>query len=158
MAESVITDEMRAVVGVENPGGTAEVTTTGIRMFARAVGYTDLIFYDEDEAKKQGYGGLIAPPGYLGTGVYRPSTGGQADGPPGGGLDIPYKRILNGGTTYEYLEPIVAGDVITSSSQITDFQEREGSIGPMLITYRQTTFKNQDGVVVALMRGNLIQY
>jgi hypothetical protein len=56
------------------------------------------------------------------------------------------------------LVPIVAGDVITSSSQITDFQEREGSIGPMLITYRQTTFKNQDGVVVALMRGNLIQY
>ena len=158
MAESVITDEMRAVVGVENPGGTAEVTTTGIRMFARAVGYTDLIFYDEDEAKKQGYSGLIAPPGYLGTGVYRPSTSGQADGPPGGGLDIPYKRILNGGTTYEYLEPIVAGDVITSSSQITDFQEREGSIGPMLITYRQTTFKNQDGVVVAFMRGNLIQY
>ncbi len=55
MAESVITDEMRAVVGVENPDGTAEVTTTGIRMFARAVGYDDLIFYDEDEAKKQGH-------------------------------------------------------------------------------------------------------
>jgi acyl dehydratase len=157
MAESVITDEMKAVIGVENPGGTAEVTTTGIRMFARAVGYDDLIFYDEDEAKKQGHDGLVAPPGYLGTNVYRPISG-RAEGPPGERFDIPYKRILNGGTTYEYLVPIVAGDVITSSSQITEFLEREGSIGPMLITYRQTTFKNQDDVVVALMRGNLIQY
>lgn len=157
MADSVITDEMKAAIGVENPGGTAEVTTSGIRMFARAVGYTDLIFYDEDEAKKQGHDGLVAPPGYLGTNIFRPSAG-RGDGPPGGGFDIPYKRILNGGTTYEYLAPIIAGDVIKSSSQITDFQEREGSIGPMLITYRQTTFKNQDDVVVALMRGNLIQY
>ena len=156
MAESVITDEMKAAVGVDVPGGTSEVTTSGIRMFARAVGYSDLIFYDEDEAKKQGYSGLVAPPGYLGSAIFRPGGGGG--GAPGGGFSIPYKRILNGGTTYEYLVPIVAGDVITSSSQITDFQEREGSIGPMLITYRQTTFKNQDGVVVALMRGNLIQY
>lgn len=157
MADSVITDEMKAAIGVENRGGTAEVTTSGIRMFARAVGYTDLIFYDEDEAKKQGHAGLIAPPGYLGTNIFRPSAG-RDDGPPGGGFDVPYKRILNGGTTYEYLAPIVAGDVITSSSQITEFREREGSIGPMLITYRKTTFTNQDDVVVATMRGNLIQY
>ncbi len=157
MAESVVTDEMKAAIDVENPGGTAEVTTSGIRMFARAVGYADLIFYDEDEAKKQGYDGLVAPPGYLGTNIFRPAAG-RGDGPPGGGFEIPYKRILNGGTTYEYLGPIIAGDEITSSSRITDFREREGSLGPMLITYRETTFTNQDGVVVAKMRGNLIQY
>ncbi len=156
MAESVISDEMRAAIGVENPGGTSEVTTSGIRMFARAVGYTDLIFYDEDEAKKQGYRGLVAPPGYLGSGIFSP--GGGRGGGPGGGFSIPYKRILNGGTTYEYLEPVIAGDVITSSSQITEFREREGSRGAMLITYRETTYKNQGGAVVAKMRGNLIQY
>ncbi len=157
MADSVITDDMKAAIGVENRGGTAEVTTSGIRMFARAVGYTDLIFYDEQEAKKQGHAGLVAPPGYLGTGIFRPAVG-RGDGAPGGGFDVPYKRILNGGTTYEYLAPITAGDLITSSSRITDFREREGSRGAMLITYRETTFTNQDGVVVAKMRGNLIQY
>jgi acyl dehydratase len=156
MAESVITDEMKAAVGVDVPGGTSEVTTSGIRMFARAVGYSDLIFYDEDEAKKQGYSGLVAPPGYLGSAIFRPGGGGG--GAPGGGFSIPYKRILNGGTTYEYLAPVVAGDTITSSSQVTDFRERSGSRGDMLITYRETTFKNQDGAVVAKMRGNLIQY
>ena len=154
MAESVIPDEMKAAVGVDVPGGTSEVTTSGIRMFARAVGYTDLIFYDEDEAKKQGYSGLVAPPGYLGSAIFRPGGGGA----PGGGFSIPYKRILNGGTTYEYLAPVIAGDTITSFSKVTDFRERSGSRGDMLITYRETTFKNQDGTVVAKMRGNLIQY
>ena len=82
----------------------------------------------------------------------------QALVPPGGGFDIPYKRILNGGTSYEYFEPVVAGDVITSVSRITEFQERQGSIGSMLITYRETEFKRQDGTTVAKMYGNLIQY
>ena len=156
MAESVITDEMRAAIGVEGPPSTAEVTTTGIRMFARAVGYTDLIFYDEAEAKGRGYRGLVAPPGYLGTGVFKP--GGEERRPGGGQFEIPYKRVLNGGTDYEYFAPVIAGDVITSRGKITDFQEREGAIGPMLITSRETTFTNQDGVVVAKMYGGGIQY
>lgn len=162
MAESVITDEMRARLGVERQGGTSEVTTTGIRMFARSVGHTDLIFYDEEEAKKRGYGGLVAPPGYLGTPIFRPPAPGggsasAAPGPPGGGAG-PYKRILNGGTTYEYFEPVIAGDLITSAGKTTEYQEREGSMGPMLITYNETTYTNQDGVVVAKMRGNMINY
>jgi acyl dehydratase len=157
VAESVITEEMSAAVGVDGPESISEVTTTGIRMFARAVGYSDPIFYDGDEAKQRGYRDLVAPPGYLGTPRYRPADGGQA--PPGaGGLNIPYKRILNGGTRYEYFEPLVAGDVITSRTSISELREREGSIGPMLIIYRETTYTNQDGAVVAKMHGNTIHY
>ena len=148
MAESVVSDEMRAAVGVETPGAVSEVTTSGIRMFARAVGYTDLIFYDEDAAKAQGHRGLVAPPGYLGTPIYRPASAGPSSP----------ARVLNGGTSYEYVAPVIAGDVITSASKITEFREREGSRGRMLITYRETTFTNQDNVVVARMRGNGIQY
>ena len=156
MAESVVTDERRAAIDVESSEAVSEVTTTGIRMFARSVGHTDLIFYDEDEAKQRGHAGLVAPPGYLGTPIHRP--GGSREGAPGIGFSIPYKRVLNGGTTYEYLAPVIAGDRISSRSRITEFREREGSIGPMLITYRETTYTNQDGVVVAKMRGNVIQY
>ena len=156
MVESVVSDEMRAAVGVETPGSVSEVTTSGIRMFARAVGYSDLIFYDEDAAKAQGHRGLVAPPGYLGTPIYRPDDGGRGRGRTQ--FKTPYKRVLNGGTSYEYLVPVIAGDLLTSSSTITEFREREGSRGRMLITYRETTFTNQDNVVVAKMRGNGIQY
>ena len=156
MAESVITDEMRAAIGVESAPSTLEVTTVGCRLFARAVGHTDLIFYDEAVARERGYRGLVAPPGFLGTPVYRP--GGRDPEAMGPRYDIPYKRILNGGTSYEYLEPVVAGDVITSRSHITEFREREGSMGAMLITYRETVYSRDDGTVVARMYGNLINY
>jgi len=156
VAESVVTDAMRAAIGVEGPPTIAEVTASGIRLFARAVGHADPAFYDEAAAKERGYRGLLAPPGYLGTPVYRP--GGRDPDELGQRYEIPYKRILNGGTTYEYMEPVVAGDVITSRSRITEFRERAGSMGPMLITYRETLFTRQDGKVVAKMRGNIINY
>jgi acyl dehydratase len=148
---------MRAAVGVDGPPSVAEVTTSGIRLFARAVGHVDPIYYNEETAKQRGFRGLVAPPGYLGTPVFQPGAR-DSEGPGGGGFQTPYKRILNGGGSYEFFEPVVAGDVITSRSRITEFRERDGSIGPMLITYRETVFTRQDGTVVAKMRGNLISY
>ena len=79
--ESAITDEMRASVGVEGPPSLNEVTTTGIRMFARAVGYTRPLFYDEAYAKSKGHRSLVAPPGYLGTAQYNPNATRPMGGP-----------------------------------------------------------------------------
>jgi acyl dehydratase len=155
MAESVVTDELRALIDLDGPAQTLEVTSTGCRLFARAVGHTDLIFYDEQAAQERGYRAIVAPPGFLGTPVYIP---GQPRGDDPMGLNIPYKRLLNGGTTFEYFEPVCAGDVLTSRTRITEFQEREGSIGPMLITYRETAYARGDGVVVAKTYGNMINY
>jgi hypothetical protein len=157
---SVITDEMRALVGVEGAPMTLEVEKTNCRMFARAVGHTDPIFYDEAEAKARGYRSIVAPPGFMGTPVFRP---GQAGGGPAQnrGYSVPYKRVLNGGTDYEYFpenDTICAGDTITARSKIAGFEETEGSLGPMLITKRETTYTNQDGKVVAKMYGTTIQY
>jgi hypothetical protein len=155
--QSVVTDDMRAAVGKESEPATLEVDKTGCRMFARAVGYTDLIFYDEDYAKSKGYRSIVAPPGFFGTPVYKPGarTEGEA---PGRRFSVPYKRVLNGGTEYEYFDTICAGDVLTATSKISGFSERAGSLGPMLITNRETTYTNQDGKVVAKMYGTVIQY
>lgn len=160
MAEaSVITDEMRAAIGKESEPLTIEVDKTAVRMFARAVGYTDLIYYDEEYAKSKGYRSLPVPMGFLGNPgnpIFRP------DNPPRPGyvmsFQSPYKRILNGGTDTEYYEPICAGDVLTGTSKIADIIERSGSMGPMLFIIGETTYKNQEGRVVAKFRGTLIQY
>ena len=159
-ASSVVTDQMRAQLGVEGPETTLEVTSTGCRMFARAVGHTDPVFYDRQVARDRGYRDVLAPPGFLGIPVYGPGApevnGSHAEG--GERLNVPYKRRLNGGTTYEYVEPVAAGDVLTSRSQIGDYQEREGSIGPMLIVYRETTYRRPGGDIVARVRGTVIYY
>ena len=157
--ESVITDEMRAAIGKESEPGTLEVDKTGCRMFARAVGHTDLIFYDEAYAKSKGYRSVVAPPGFLGARVFAPLAAGGARGlPPGIGFSIPYKRVLNGGTETEYFDTVCASDVLTARHKVTGFNERTGSMGPMLITNRETAYTNQDGKVVAIERGTVIQY
>lgn len=156
--QSVITDEMREAIGKEGEPVTLEVDKTGCRMFARAVGHTDLIFYDEEYARSKGFRSIVAPPGFLGTPVYKPGAA-RAVGEVGGRrFNIPYKRVLNGGTEYEYFDVVCAGDVLTARTKITGFTERVGSIGPMLITTRETTYTNQDGKVVAKMYGTTIQY
>jgi len=157
MAEaSVITDEMRAAIGKESEPTTVEVDKTAVRMFARAVGYTNLIYYDEEYAKSKGYRSLPVPMGFLGHPIFRPDIPSRpAYIMP---FESPYRRILNGGTDIEYYEPICAGDVLTSTAKIADISERTASIGPMLVIIGETTYKNQEGRVVARFRGTLIQY
>lgn len=63
MASPVITDELRGMIGVETGESVAEVTAGGCRLFARAVGHTDPVFYDEAVARQRGYRAIVAPPG-----------------------------------------------------------------------------------------------
>jgi hypothetical protein len=163
-AESVITDEMRAAIGVESEPWTVEVDRTSVRMFARAIGYHDPIFYDEAAAKARGYRSLPCPPHFLGTSVFVPSEADPRQPAPRGrrSFSTPYKRNLNGGTDIEYFtegaaDAICAGDVLQASSRVAGFAERTGSMGPMLITTAETVYR-RDGKVVAISRGTLIAY
>ena len=153
---SVITDKMRAEIGVESEPITFEVDKTACRMFARAVGYTDPIYFDEQYAKSKGYRSIPAPVGFLGHPVYDPNRPQRL-----GGYfrtDTPFKRILNGGTDIEYFHTVCAGDVLTATSKLADLSEREGRLGPMLVTVTESTYRNQDGKLVARARGTGIQY
>lgn len=156
--ESVITDEMREAVGKESEPMTLEVEKTGCRMFARAVGHTDRIFYDEDYARSRGHRSVVAPPGFLGTPVFSPGSGGGRQGPPGRGFSIPYKRVLNGGTDIEYFADVCAGDTLTAATKLSDLTERDGKMGPMLIVQTETTYRNAAGEIVAVQRGTAIRY
>ncbi len=153
---SLITDELRAAIGRESPPVTYEVDNLGCRQFARSVGYTDPVFFDEEYAKSQGHRGIVAPPGFLGHPIFNPAK--PARGPETPGLNIPLKRVLNGGTDVEYFDEICAGDVLTGAMKISDIQEREGRMGPMLIVSTETNFKNKAGKTVAIMRGTAIRY
>ena len=116
---SVITDEMRAAIGQESDPVTFEVDKNSCRMFARAVGYSDPVFYDEAAARSAGYRSIPAPPGFLGHPVIVP---GQPN-PLATAyfrFDTPLKRRLNGGTDIEYLGDVCAGDVLTATAKLVD--------------------------------------
>jgi len=160
--ESLITDEMRSRIGIESEPWTVEVDKTSVRMFARSYQYDDPIFYDEEFARSKGYRSLPAPPHFLGTSLFNPATSDATFGGPRGGGgpragNPKLKRILNGGTEIEYFDTIQAGDVLTARSKVADITEREGSIGAMVITTTETTYKRGD-TVVAISRGTGIAY
>ncbi|MFN0147154.1 MAG: MaoC family dehydratase N-terminal domain-containing protein [Dehalococcoidia bacterium] len=161
---SLITPEMKAEIGKRSEASIYEVDKLQVRLFARSVGHTDPIYYDEAEAKKAGFRSLPCPPGYLGTPVYDPRTsdptfGGRRGAGPGPQPSRPLKRILNGGTEIEYFDDICAGDVLEAVNYVSDIQERKGSIGEMLITTSKTEYKRtSDGKVVAIATGTGIRY
>jgi hypothetical protein len=163
MAESIeITEEMRAVIGIESEPWTHEVTTTSVRAFARGVGYTDLVYFDEAAAKAAGYRSLPAPPTYLGTPIFIPGESSDTfSGPKDSGPSIDHglPNLLDGGTETEYYGDICAGDTLTVTSQIADLSTRQGrSTGMMLITTQETRVVNQDGELVAKQLGQAIFY
>ena len=153
---SIITDDMRARIGVESEPVAYEIDNTGCRQFARAVGYTDPVYFDETAAKAAGHRGIPAPVGFLGHPVVVPGQPSRT--PEAFRMDIPYKRVLNGGTDIEYLADVCAGDKLTATTKLADLSEREGRMGPMLIVNTETTFKNDNGETVAIQRGTAIRY
>ena len=156
--ESLITDEMRAAIGKESEPTRLEIDKTSVRMFARSVGYTDPVYYDEEAAKAAGYRSLPAPPGYLGTAVYDPNRRSARNAQVGLEPARPLKRMLNGGTDIEYFTDICAGDVLTSASAVASIEERAGRLGEMLITTTKTTYRNESGEIVAISTGTGIRY
>lgn len=153
--ETLLTDEIRSYIGRTAGPVVHEVDATGIRAFARAVGYTDPIYYDREEARRRGYRDIVAPFGYLGIPVYNPAR------PPANPLrlpDLPVKRRLNGGTDLVYFGGVCAGDVLTAMHRIKDIQERPGRSGPMVFITLETEYKNQDGHLVARQEMTLIRY
>ena len=161
--ESLITDEMRAAIGKEGEPLTVEVDKTAIRWFARAVGHTDLVYYDEAYAKSKGHRSIVCPPGFLGHAIHTPQDPTNIIGnsvrrtPALPGLKI--TRILNGGTEFEYYgEDICAGDVLKSVTKVADLRERTGALGKMLFLVTESNFYNPEGKLVATERDTGIIY
>ncbi|MDP6606073.1 MAG: MaoC family dehydratase N-terminal domain-containing protein [Dehalococcoidia bacterium] len=147
--------EMQAEVGKGGSPSTSEVTSTDTRLFARAVGYGDPIYYDEAAARAAGHRALPAPPGYTGRPIFNPGSGRGG----GGGRDPLFPSGLNGGTEVEPVAQIYAGDVLTSVSTLTSVELLPSrAYKRIVVRQTETVYTNQDGDVVAKTRGTGISY
>ena len=151
--ESVITDEMRAAVGVESEPSVYEIEKEPIRRWAESIGDPNPLYRDEEYAKKKGYRSIVAPPAFIAQYAFPIKVGKSKVT-----FRSPFIRNLNGGNEYEAFKPIVAGDTITATRKIADMRERTGRMGTMLIVIQESTFKNQDGEIVAKARSTGISY
>jgi len=147
--ESVITDEMRAAINVESEPLVNEVEAGAIKKFARAIGDTNPLFNDDEAARKSRYGGLIASPTFLRS---------MNSGPAKVSVQSPYPANLDGGSEWEYFEPVRPGDRITVTTYLAGIHERPGRLGNMLFMIRETKYVNQYDTVVAIQRTTGISY
>lgn len=122
-----------------------------IRELARAIKDSNPLYLDEEEAKRVA-GGILPPPTFTMTlGFWDP-------GPPKQLLTYDVRRLLHGEQEFEYLAPIVAGDVLTAQSRVTDVYEKQGSRGgTMTFGVLETTFTNQRGESVLISRSTLVE-
>jgi acyl dehydratase len=139
----------RQAVGVESPPVTMEVEKGAIIKFAEAIGDPNPLWTDEAAARQTRYGGLIAPPIFL-----RSMRGARPELP----FELPFTRALDGGSDWEYFQPIRPGDRITAVARITDIRERPGRLGLMIFITTEITYRNQFDEVVATQTNTSIRY
>ena len=136
-------------IGRESEPRTMEVEKGAIIKFAEAIGDDNPLYNDEVAARRSRYGGLVAPPTFL-----RSALSARPELP----FDVPFERVLDGGSDWEYFVPVRPGDRITAVSRIEDINERNGRIGLMLIQTIVITYTNQFDQVVATQTNTSIRY
>lgn len=147
--QNYITDELRNAVGVESDPVVYQVEKGHVARFAEAIEDPNPVYSEEVEARRSRYGGIIAPPTFFR--AFRP-------GPPKVPIESPFKRNLDGGSDWEYHEPIRPGDTITVTQKLANVTQRQSRLGPMIIMTRETTYVNQFGQLVAVQRSTGLSY
>lgn len=149
--ESVITEELRNMVGVEVEPEVFEVEKGHIRKFAEAVGDPNPLWQDEAYACKSRYGSIIAPPMFLQDEGKNKFADRLAE------IPLPLPSFLNGGVEIEFYQPLKPGDIITTRAKLADLYEKQGKTGKLIFMVIEVTSTNQRGELVYISRNTFIR-
>lgn len=164
----ILNDEIRSYIGKESEEHSFTVPLEAGQNYAiaSAVGDPNPLYMDENYAKQTMHGGLISPYMYfqVAGGRFAHALGLREDGipqgaPRAGGLPrppIPLPRVMAGGTEVEYIRPVRPGERLTGKSRIADITEREGRTGPLVFQTNETTYRDDDGNPVVIVRSTSI--
>jgi len=145
MAEgSLITEELKKLIGVPWEPQTLKVEGGAIQRYAEAIDDPNPLYNDVEYARRSKYGRLICPPGFTGWSVKKARMLGfrvtdtliDAGAPP---------RPMDGGIEFEFFLPVGDGDTLVETTKIINMTERETKSGKILFTQTEHSFVNQDG-------------
>ena len=131
------------IIGKEYPSIAYKVSKRRLIAFAKATEEVNLIYYDEQIAKENGYKTIIAPPTFL-TVIAM-----QQDNPYEylDKINVRLSSVLHAGQEYTYYYPVYAGDEIRMKNKIEDiYYKKNGSI--TFIDFR-SIYTNQNNIKVA---------
>jgi acyl dehydratase len=127
---------------------TATVTAQGAQRYAQAVGDLNPVYFDLDAARAAGYAGLVCPPTYVAYALVqgRPLEDVGVDGLFVGErpLRLDVGRVMFGGEEWDFVTPVLAGDVITAETTLSAIDQKDGTKGPFVRITRETVYRRQD--------------
>jgi acyl dehydratase len=126
-----------------------EVSRVKIAEFAVAIGDPNPVYRDAAAARAAGHPDVIAPPTFAI--VISTAAAGAAIADPGLGLN--YAMVVHGEQRFDYLRPLVAGDVVTAQPMITDIRDAGRNV--MLTT--STEIKTTAGELVCTAVSTLVE-
>ena len=142
----------QSAVGRSFPPYEFRVERGKIKEFADAIGDTNPVYRDPAAAANAGFAGIPAPPTLLRTFLYETTAARDALGV----KDWSY--IVHGEQEFDYLAPVLAGDVLTAQDRIVSIAEKESKrAGKLQIAVIESTFKNQRGETVQVARRSLVE-
>ena len=147
-SKEIITDEMRSFIGLESDPVTYVVEKHSIEHFARAIGESNPIYFDEQFAKDN-VGGIIAPPTFIR--LFRPKRLEKQ-------FPDSFSNLVDGGSSYTFHEKIFVGDQITVVSKLKDLFIKSGSFGDMMFKISLTSYTNQKNILAAEQEITTILY
>lgn len=137
-------------VGKAFPPLEVDVEKWQLRFFAKAVGETNPIYFDEGAARVAGHRSILAPPTYAVTlSIAEPDPFQKYRD-----MGINPEQMLHAQQKFEYFAPIYAGDHLTFTSRIVDFIERRRGAVKFLI--EETDAVNQEGVMTTRFRKTVV--
>jgi acyl dehydratase len=109
-------------IGKRYPPFSYEVGKEKIAEYARVIGAENPVHFDREAARDAGFRDVVAPPMFavvysapaMAPGIFDPEVG------------IDFARMVHGGQEFAWGEPVVSGDVITTTAEVTDVSERDG--------------------------------
>jgi acyl dehydratase len=133
---------------------TGTITAKEAQRFALAADDLNPLYFDEAAARAAGYRTTLIPPVFLawGLGAPRPVADVRTDGlyrVGGRNVRLNVQRVMFGGEEWELLAPAYAGDTFTAETRLKSIEEKSGGSGPFVLQITETTYTNQDAVVVA---------
>ena len=141
----------RSKIGTELTPVVAHVEAGRIRSFARAIGETNPIYFDESAARAAAYPSLPVPPTYLFCLMMLDSPA------PFEILDVlrvDIARLLHGEQSFSYHSPACAGDRVVFRERISDIYDRKGGLLEFIVG--DTIVTNQREEQVADLRRVLV--
>ncbi|MDE2844385.1 MAG: MaoC family dehydratase N-terminal domain-containing protein, partial [Chloroflexota bacterium] len=155
MPETLITDEVRALIGTETPPERNRFPISDEMAFdvADAIEDGNPLYRDPDYARSSRFAGILCPPlatwkdiappiGYFGAGQESHFQ-----------VPLPFNSYgLNGGSDWQFLRPAYSGTWVTRQFRVLDIFEKQGRSGLLVFVVRQETQTNQLGQVLSLAK------